>query len=1028
MHDVPMRFGRRGRRAAFLAIWVLAGQGLAGTCTWTGAANSNWFDAGNWTPALPVAGDAVLITNAGNPVLLTSSTPDLVSLTLSNKTLTVSNGITRILASNVFIQYKGTITVASVYATNGVAEHQMSNQVYIVCTNFILDAGGAINADGKGFAGGEDSHPTGCGPGGGAVNGGGGHGGRGGRDGRYASTLGGYTNDAIDAPTQPGSGGGEMNNDWHGGNGGGLVSILAPGGGVTINGTVTANGAIASNAGGGAGGGINISCATFGGSSTGLLSAAGGNGGRGGGGGGRIAVNYTTLAVPAAVQFNLERGTGTGDGYLNNPWSGMDAQKGTLYFPNLDFLNQRITESDGIVQGITGYVVAPSTTNWSPTNSMLTLTNAWIGFFLTNFTLAVTNLTIEKSGVLQLRPGNLICASNLTVTNGGALYIYSAATNEGAANYGALVSVGGTLQIASNSWVYPVADMTNGGAPLFQVTHLTIAAGGGIKTDLGGYAGGLTTPTTGYGPGGGATGRGGGHGGRGGGASGGMENDTLNAPTQPGSGGGDGNADWPGGQGGGLVRILAAGTVLIDGTVTANGDVGSGASAGGGAGGGINISCATFGGSSTGLLSATGGTGNGGSGGGGRIAVGYANLAAPCAVRFSTECGKAGNYWDYSAAQKGTVYFPDAQLLNTNVTDSGGVFPMINGYLAVGGVPAWTNWVLDSLVISNSGTYVYFPANFTLAVTNGLAIKNSGALGLLGGSLNCPAGLIVSNGGALHVCSAATTNGLGANYGALVTAGGTMQIASNGWVYVYSHPTNGLSPLFQVKDLALAVGGTLSANSNGFAGGGYSADGFGLGGGGGNATRGAGGGHGGRGGWSQYLATYGDENGDTNAPALPGSGGGGNSTTYGGAGGGLVAIQAAGMVTIDGTLTANGTTGGQGGGGAGGGININCASFGGSSTGALLSAAGINGGSDVGAGGGGRIAVWVDVPQNIRTRYIASTGADGRAVARLTNWPAFSGTFSVANGTGYRNPPTNGCALPGTVFFFKYLKGGQLRY
>ncbi len=658
----PRRAARRGLAGRLLilalGLGLLAGPGRADTRTWTGAANSNWFDAGNWAPALPGAGDAVIITNAGNPVLLTSSTPDLVSLTLSNKTLTVSNGATRILASNVCIQYKGTITVASVYATNGVADYQMSNQVYIDCTNFILDAGGAINADYLGFAGGTNSN--GSGPGGGASGGGGGGGGGGGHGGQGGNGnggAGGSTNDAALAPTQPGSGGGYGNNN-PGANGGGLVTIQAAGGRVTINGTVTANGATASTGfgygGGGAGGGIYISCATFSGSSTGLLSAAGGDSGSGkyggGGGGGRIAVNYTSGLANPAVRFNVERGAGF---YDTSAWNSslyyLRADKGTVSFPDLAFLNQRITEASGLLQGITGYVVVPSTTNWSPTNTMLIVTNAWIGF-LTNFTLSATNLTLEKAGTLHLKPGNLNCASNLTVTNGGTLYIYSQPTNGLGPGYGALVSVGSTLRVATNGAIYPVADPTNGGAPSFQVSNLVIAAGGQINANGSGYAGGAAAQR-GYGTGGGDAGAGGGaggggHGGRGGKGNvgaGGEANDATNAPTQPGSGGG-GYSSELGGNGGGLVTVQASGTVSIDGTVTANGATCTGTGyGGGGAGGGIYISCTNFGGSSTGRLSAAGGNSEqyGGGGAGGRIAV-WVDVPPNIRTRYINSSGTDG--------------------------------------------------------------------------------------------------------------------------------------------------------------------------------------------------------------------------------------------------------------------------------------------------------------------------------------------------------------------------------------------------
>ena len=746
----------------------------------------------------------------------------------------------------------------------------------------------------------------------------------------------------------------------------------------------------------------------------------------------------------------MERGAGANEGYPNNPYY-LSADKGTIYSANLDFWNQRVTEAGGLLQGITGYVAVASTTNWSPTNTSLTLTNAWLGF-LTNWTLAATNLTIEKTGVLQLQPGNLICASNLTVTNGGALYIYSAATNGTGPDYGALVSVGGTLRIAANSWIYPLASIYDGGSPRFQVKDLAISAGGGINADYFGYAGGGAAQI-GYGPGGGAGssshGGGGGHGGRGGQsdtpALGGPANDATNAPIQPGSGGGGASAGTVGGAGGGLVRIQASGTVTIDGTVTANGAQPANWG-GGGAGGGIYISCATFGGSSTGLLSATGGAhgGSSGGGGGGRIALDYSNLTDP-AVRLNVERGAScydgyRNNPLYTNADRGTIYFPNLNFWNQRIAESGGILQGFTGYLVATPV---TNWSTNALTLTNA--WLGFLTNWTLAATN-LTIQNAGALQLLPGNLNCASltiqntgvldlkagnlictgDLTVTNGGALYIYSAAT-NGAGPDYGALVSVGGTLRIASNSWVYPVSSIYDGGSPFFQVKDLTISAGGGINADYFGYAGGvGVAQNGYGPGGGGAGSHSG-GGGHGGRGGRSDGGALSGITNDSANAPTQPGSGGGGATSCSGGAGGGLARIQASGTVAIDGAVTARGANGGgsYGGGGAGGGIYISCATFGGSSTGACLSAIGGNGvGTAGGGGGGGLIAVWVDVPPNIRTRCIAA--GSGRAVARSTNWPAFSGTFSVTNGTGYTGAAD--FPLPGAVFFFKYVKGAQLRY
>src|SRR5262249_3939556 len=98
-------------------------------------------------------------------------------------------------------------------------------------------------------------------------------------------------------------------------------------------------------------------------------------------------------------------------------------------------------------------------------------------------------------------------------------------------------------------------------------------------------------------------------------------------PNEPGSGGaGAPSAGRIGGNGGGLVRIVAE-TMNLNGQVLANGGgFSTSCCEGGGSGGGIRIDVGTL--SGAGLISAKGGNGSnsGGGGGGGRIAFYYRNL------------------------------------------------------------------------------------------------------------------------------------------------------------------------------------------------------------------------------------------------------------------------------------------------------------------------------------------------------------------------------------------------------------------
>jgi hypothetical protein len=96
--------------------------------------------------------------------------------------------------------------------------------------------------------------------------------------------------------------------------------------------------------------------------------------------------------------------------------------------------------------------------------------------------------------------------------------------------------------------------------------------------------------------------------------------DSLLTPSLWGSGGG-GSDESAGGAGGGAICLAVAGTLQVDGVITADG-ISAGNIAGGGAGGSIQISAGTLAGG--GSISAQGGSAvnaGGGGGGGGRIAL-----------------------------------------------------------------------------------------------------------------------------------------------------------------------------------------------------------------------------------------------------------------------------------------------------------------------------------------------------------------------------------------------------------------------
>ena len=227
------------------------------------------------------------------------------------------------------------------------------------------------------------------------------------------------------------------------------------------------------------------------------------------------------------------------------------------------------------------------------------------------------------------------------IDNGGAGGAYTPVTtpvvfNLTIANHGyayptAALSVG-NLQVATNGVLSQLSGQA--GLNLTALGDATVAAGGAISADGAGYG-------SGAGPGAGGTGNcgsrtvggGAGHGGFGGttacGIPGGPSYGSLLQPVTPGSGGGS-----PGGAGGGTVRMSVAGTLRVDGQLTANGWAGTSGNydaGGGGAGGSLWLTVGTL--SGAGSISANGGQGGhnfgvgtqytAGGGGGGRIAVEY---------------------------------------------------------------------------------------------------------------------------------------------------------------------------------------------------------------------------------------------------------------------------------------------------------------------------------------------------------------------------------------------------------------------
>ena len=915
-------------------VTIMDAHAVASTNWSAVSASGDWQDGASWTLGrAPIFGEDVIVTNA---LVLGESSAFLKSFTLQNAAVTLSNWTTRIWSETVELQ-SGQLTLPPPFT-----DTQMSNRVWIVCSNLTVAVGATIDANACGYAReyGPGSMPTG--------SYGGSYGGRGTGENGWAQRPPVYG--SLAEPDAPGSGGCSLvtidarNNT---GAGGGAIRIEATDE-VALYGTLTANGGngAITHASGGSGGAILINCRTFAGGQTGLLSAKGGTGSvRGGaGGGGRIAVVYDpavqagSLPVNPGVRFNAAQASA-------GVWSAY-AEPGTLYFPDMAFLSAAMT-----AQWQGGDIRIPGFTSWS----LASLSVAGI-FDLSS----VTNLAV---------------AGDLNLLAGGRLSLFSAPTNEVLSPYGLLLTVGGALSVSNNARLVLSSHVSNGAIPWIACDRLFVAAGGVIDADSKGYGplGASTYP----GPGGGTAatyGAGASHGGQGSiGNNGNWARATqpygdIAWPVMPGSAGG-GNSVGLGGFGGGVIAISVASTAEIHGTLTADGG-NSGSHGATGSGGSILIACNTFLGSPSGLIRARGGQyvqNAGGSGSGGRIAVRYdpvAQAALPQpnpGVQFSTAPGYTGT--NPFLAEPGTLYLPNTDSLFL-APQMGTQWQDVNLI-----IPGFTHWQVAGLQIDGQFT---IDGLKTLRVTGDMSVNSGGRLTLLSHPTNVVDGQI----------------------GFRLDVVGDLVIANGGQIVTVADLDTGAVPYIECGNLDVQTGGLINADYRGF----DQYRGLGRG-----NYRGAGG-YGGQGsGGTGGLPDAGQPYGTAFAPLYPGSGGG-DYTQSGGRGGGAIRIGARRTMKVDGTLSANGMyrLATHAGSGSGGGILLSARFFHG---GGILRANGANSSHYGGAGGGGRIAVWtpfqaLEYLRELVVREKAPGGSELLDYATL--YPDL--TLSVDPGIGGTNP------------------------
>jgi YD repeat-containing protein len=433
-------------------------------------------------------------------------------------------------------------------------------------------------------------------------------------------------------PGELGSGGAGFWVNSRGGNGGGLVRITANE--LNLDGSITANGGAAvCCASGGSGGGIRIDVGTLRG--TGQIAANGGSAAsdgdsNGGGGGGRVAVYYQSIAGFDVAKITAFGGIAAGQASHGGA--------GTVY------LQGPATQSGELI------VDNNHMSTWSVSTP---ITNPAGG------QIALTNMRVRRGAKIRVETV-LNVASTLEVS-GGVEYI---STNR---------TVAGSINVSGNS---VITHFPTTAAASFKVDlsagDMTIDSSSRIEASSRGYLGGWQPGnasawgegmTLGFRVGSTGT-SGGSYGGRGGSSPGGLSNAAygdLASPNEVGSGGAAFYMNTRGGNGGGLIHIVAQ-RLLLNGSILANGGAGV-SDGGGGSGGGIRIETGSIGG--TGQIRADGapaaGTGSAGGGGGGRVAIAYRDGGG---FNFSnvTAIGGAGASGGGQNGQNGTVQIQQSVL------------------------------------------------------------------------------------------------------------------------------------------------------------------------------------------------------------------------------------------------------------------------------------------------------------------------------------------------------------------------------
>jgi hypothetical protein len=421
-----------------------------------------------------------------------------------------------------------------------------------------------------------------------------------------------------------------------------------------------------------------------------------------------------------------------------------------------------------------------------------------------------------------------------------------------------------------------------------------------------------------------------------------------------------------GATGGGAVKLLASGSMTLDGLISSDGNSeGSGAGdQGGGSGGSVWIQAAALSGSGT-IRANGGGVGptSSASGGGGRIAVYYSTSTQTVAMQ--ARSGSVGIF----IGGAGTVYEKD---VDTDVFD----LTIDNGSVAAakstpidssgfGGEDVLTLAVTKAIVTLTGSITIGTDTTITeSSVTVSGSMEVTDDLTVASSHLTVATLLAPLNSVSFSGTSSLSTPVLSTAQALTIPSGTTLLHAA----------ASAAGLTIAAPDVTVASGGSINLDALGLQGNtSFSNSGNGLGAGG----PGSGGGYGGVGGGSSGGATY----GSATHPTDLGSSGGYFSCCFqgtGGAGGGRLKIETPGTVTIEGTLSSNGATGsgvaGEFSGGSGGSVWIAACTINGSGSVTANGGAATGG---AGAGGGGRVSFTYGCADDFSGTIAAASGTGG---------------------------------------------------